>query len=184
MLEPLGRPTPAHHEPLGPSPWVVRFAPSIPPGGQVLDLACGGGRHTRLLLSLGHRVLAVDRDLSGISDLDDERLERIETDLEDGGALPFLERRLTGVVVTNYLHRPLLDRLVAAVAPDGLLIYETFAVGHERFGPPTNPDFLLQPGELLRLTRGRLHVLAFEDVVVDEPRPAAVQRIAAVRRIR
>jgi SAM-dependent methyltransferase len=171
---------------------VVRFGALAPTTEPVLDLACGRGRHTRWFLQRGYRVVAVDRDLTGIADLSDEpRLEAVEADLEAsapahrggpvGTAPEVLARRYGAVVVTNYLYRPILDPLVTALVPGGLFVYETFARGHERLGRPTNPDFLLEPGELLRLVRGRLRVLAFEDVTVDEPRPALVQRIAAMR---
>jgi hypothetical protein len=126
-------------------------------------------------------VVAVDRDVSRITDLTgDPRLEVMRVDLEGGDALTFVGRRFEGVVVTNYLHRPLLPDLVGAVAPKGVLIYETYAKGHERFGPPTNPDFLLEPGELLEAVRGHLDVIAYEETMVREPRTAVVQRICAV----
>jgi hypothetical protein len=130
--------------------------------------------------------VAVDRDLSGVADLGTvAECELVEADLEAAGAttLPadLARRRFGGVVVTNYLWRPLLGALVDAVAPGGALIYETFARGNERIGHPRNPDFLLEPGELLDTVRGELRVVAYEDVVVDTPRPAAVQHIAAVR---
>ena len=166
----------------GASPWVVRFASLIPPTGQVLDVASGAGRHTRLFLDRGHDVVAVDRDVSGLDDIrEHDRLEVVEVDLEDGGPFPLRDRRFAAVVVTNYLYRPILDQLVSAVEPAGALIYETFALGNERFGRPTRPEFLLRPGELLDVVHGELRVVAFEDLVVDHPRPAAVQRIAAVR---
>lgn len=167
----------AHRDPGAPSPWVVRFAPLIP-AGEALDLACGGGRHARLLLALGHRVTAVDSDLSGLADIEDARLTRVEADLE-AGPWP-LAGRFAGVVVANYLHRPLLARILAALASGGVLIYETFARGNERFGRPRNPDYLLVPGELLDLARrGGLRVLAYEDLELGAPRPACVQRICA-----
>ena len=150
------------HEGPAPSAWVRRFVPLVPGGAPALDLACGSGRNTRLLLESGHPVTAIDIDVSNVADL--------------------AGRSFGGVVVTNYLHRPLLEGLVAAVAPGGVLIYETFCEGNEALGNRvTNPDFLLRHGELLELARGRLRVVAYEDVVVAEPKPAAIQRICAVR---
>ena len=168
------------HEDRAPSAWVMRFAPLIPPGGTVLDLACGSGRHTRYLLERGHRVVALDRDLSRLT-ARGVALETIEADLEDGGPWPLSGRRSAGIVVTNYLHRPLFLALIAGVAAGGALIYGTFAAGNERFGRPSNPDFLLRPGELLDAVSGALRVVAYEDGIVQSPRPAAVQRICAVR---
>jgi SAM-dependent methyltransferase len=165
-----------------PSPWVVRFAPLIAPGGVVLDLACGDGRHTRYLLSRGHPVLALDSDVSRLADLRVEPgLEAIEADLEDGSPWPLAGRRFAGIVVTSYLHRPLLPAIVAAVAEGGVLIFETFAVGNERFGRPSNPAFLLRPGELLDAVGGALRVVAYEDGMIEAPRPAVIQRICAIR---
>jgi len=156
----------------------------VRPGSQVLDLACGAGRHTRLFLERGCRVLAVDRDVSALADLrGDPRLEALEIDLEHGPADFLARKRFDAVVVVNYLHRPLLAGLVDSVAPGGLLLYETFAAGNERFGRPRNPDFLLKPGELLEAVRGLLRVLAYEDLEVSDPHPAAVQRIAAQRMV-
>jgi SAM-dependent methyltransferase len=164
-----------------PSPWVARFAPLVTVGGQVLDLATGSGRHARLFLERGHRVVAVDADLTGIADLvGHARLEAIEADLEDGRDFPLAGRHFAGVVVTNYLYRPIMPELVAAVMPGGVFIYETFARGNERFGKPRNPDHLLQPAELLGVVRGKLRVLAYEDSIVHEPRPAVIQRICAI----
>jgi SAM-dependent methyltransferase len=154
----------------------------VRPGSHVLDLACGAGRHARLFLERGCRVLAVDRDVSALADLrNDPHLEVLEIDLERGSDYPLAGRLFDAVIVVNYLHRPRLADLVNSVAPGGLLLYETFAAGHERFGRPRNPDFLLEPGELLDAVRGRLRVLAYEDLDICEPSPAAVQRIAAHR---
>lgn len=165
-----------------PSPWLLRFANAVPAGGTVLDLACGNGRHTRLFLQRGHPVVAVDRDVSGLCDLTGTpELEVLRAELEDGGPFPLGERRFAAVVVANYLHRPLLPAIVGAVAPGGVLLYETFARGNERFGRPRNPNHLLRPGELLDAVRGRLRVRAYEDLIVDEPRRMAVQRIFAER---
>jgi SAM-dependent methyltransferase len=170
------------HEAHDASPWVVRFASLIPRTGPVLDVASGTGRHARWLLDRGHDVVAIDRDVSGLDDIREyDQLEVVEVDLENGEPFPLGERRFAGVIVTNYLYRPILDQLVSEVASSGVLICETFAVGNDRFGRPRQPQFLLRPGELLDVVRGELRVVAFEDLVVDYPRPASVQRIAAVR---
>jgi SAM-dependent methyltransferase len=168
---------PGRHEDLAPSAWIERFAALVPPGSTVLDVAAGGGRHSRFFVQRGHPVVAIDRDTSA---LHAQGIETVMADLEAGHPWPLGARRFGGVIVTNYLHRPILDAIVAAVAPHGVLLYETFAVGNERFGKPSNPDFLLRPGELLEVVRDRLRVVAYEDLEVSTPRPAMVQRIAAV----
>jgi SAM-dependent methyltransferase len=161
-----------------PSAWVRRFVPLIRPGGLVLDLAAGSGRHSRLLLESGFTLRAVDRDVSALGRLAGPRCEVRRIDLESGAGWP-LGDGYDGIVVTNYLHRSLLPAIAAALAPDGILIYETFARGNERFGRPRNPDFLLRPGELLEAFT-TLTVVAFEQGEVSVPRPAVVQRLAAV----
>ena len=166
-----------------PSAWVRRFAGRVP-AGPVLDLAAGGGRHSRLFLSLGHPVTAVDRDLAGLAGLAGEPdFEAIAADLEDGSPWPLGLRRFAGVIVTNYLYRPILPAIVAAVAPGGVLLYETFARGNERFGKPSNPAFLLEPGELIDAVANSLEILAYEHGEVTELRPAVMQRIAAARSV-
>jgi SAM-dependent methyltransferase len=169
--------------PAAPSPWIERFAPRI--AGPALDLACGSGRHVRWLLARGLAVTAVDRDVSGLADIAGAPgLETIAADLESeaaAGGWPLDERRFATVIVANYLWRPLLPAIVAAVAESGTLLYETFAHGNAAFGQPANPAFLLAPGELLDAVRGKLQVVAYEHGVVDAPRPAVMQRICAVR---
>ena len=167
------------HFDLPPSPWVQRWIGWIRPGGLVLDLACGAGRHARLLARLGFEVLAVDRAPELFAD-PPAGVTVMGADLEQGN-WPLEGRRFDAIVVTNYLHRPLLPVLVESLERGGLLVYETFARGNERFGKPSNPAFLLEPGELLAAVEGRLHVIAYEDLVVEEPRPAAVQRVCARR---
>lgn len=167
----------AHHDLDSPSAWVARWVALVRPGGEALDVACGGGRHARFLARLGFEVWAVDRDTSLFRDKPDG-VTLVEADIE-AGPWPFPGRRFDAIVVTNYLHRPLLPLLVDSVAPGGVLVYETFARGNERFGKPSNPAFLLAPGELLEAVRGRLQVVAYEELVVQEPKPAALQRICA-----
>jgi SAM-dependent methyltransferase len=162
---------------LPPSAWVARWAPLIRPGGAVLDVACGSGRHARLLARLGFEVHAVDRDTALFADPPAGVALR-QADLE-AGPWPYGAQRFDGIVVTNYLHRPLFGVLLDALERGGVLVYETFAQGNERFGKPSNPAFLLAPGELLEQVRGRLRVLAYEDLTVSEPKAAAVQRICA-----
>jgi SAM-dependent methyltransferase len=169
---------------LKPSAWVQRFA-SLVPGSQargVLDIACGSGRHTKLFLDAGHHVVAVDHDTSGVKDLASRlNLEITEADLETASGWPFANEEFAGVVVTNYLYRPILDDIVSAVAPGGALIYETFAAGNEQFGRPKNPNFLLREGELIDTVKDRLTVVAYEHGEIRAPRRAMIQRIAAVR---
>lgn len=171
------------------SDWVERFLPGVPTGGAVLDLACGAGRHLRRALELGHPGVGLDRDVSGLADLAGRAdVEIVAHDLEAEGGLdlPFGARRFAGVIVTNYLFRPLLARISTLVAPDGVLIYETFARGQERFGKPSNPTFMLAPNELLASAiLGDLVVVGYEqgelaaEFTVTRA-PKIVQRLAAV----
>ena len=164
---------------LPPSPWVRRWSAFIRPGGAVLDVACGSGRHARWLAGLGFEVDAVDR-APELFEAPPPGVALRGADLE-AGPWPYPGRRFDAIVVTNYLFRPLWPRLLDSLEEGGVLIYETFARGHERFGKPSNPAFLLAPGELLQAIDGRLRVLGYEDLVVDDPRPAAVQRLCARR---
>jgi len=165
-----------------PSPWLTRWQHLLAPGMTALDLACGSGRHLRWLAAQGLRVTGVDRDAEALAPLRALDADIIEADIESG-PWPLGERRFDLVLVTNYLWRPLLPAITAAVAPGGLLIYETFGAGNAAFGRPRNPDFLLAPGELLTACQG-LRVLAYEEGVVsasDAGEARAIQRIAARR---
>jgi len=145
------------------------------PKGRVLDVACGSGRHSRYLLSQGYKVTAVDRDPQAI-----DSVRFLQADLEDGSPWPLPGERFEGIVVTNYLHRPLFPQLMESLAPGGVLLYETFMLGNERYGKPSNPAFLLRPGELWESFRG-LHCIAFEQGAAAKPKPAMIQRLCAVR---
>lgn len=177
---------PPHLRVAAPSPWVRRFAPLVATGGTVLDVTCGGGRHSRLFLDMGHPVVALDRNLDYVADLRDHpTAELIELDLEDGSPWPLNGRTFAGVVVIYYVHRPLFATLLESLAPGGVFICETFAQGDEVYHWPKNPDHLLGSGELLELVRDRLQVVAYEHGVLqspfpDRPFPGIVQRICAV----
>ena len=169
------------HQQLSPSPWVQRFSGQIVTGGRVLDLACGQGRHARYLAGLGYQVEALDRDAAALATLAEvPGITTCEADVE-GGPWPYHMQRFDGIVVTNYLHRPLLPLLINGLNEGGILIYETFMLGNERYGKPSNPLFLLRPGELLEVVRRRLHVVAFEEGEVELPGPAVIQRLCATR---
>lgn len=153
---------------------------TVPAGGRVLDVACGSGRHLRLAVDRGLAVTGIDRDLSGVADLEGRPdVTLVAADLEDGRPFPLAGARFDAVIVANYLWRPVLPDIVGCVASDGILIYETFAIGQERLGKPRNPEFLLRPGELLAAAAPRLIPVAYEHVRLVDP-PRLVQRIAAV----
>ena len=162
------------HGALAPSAWVERWAPLVT-HGTVLDVACGSGRHSRFFLDMGLKVVALDREPQQIPGA-----RFIRADLEDGSPWPLTGERFEGIVVTNYLNRPLMKILQESLADGGVLIYETFMQGNERFGKPSNPAFLLRPGELLEAFKD-LSVKGFEQGEVGEPKPAMIQRLCAVR---
>jgi SAM-dependent methyltransferase len=168
------------HAGLEPSAWVRRWSALVPEGATVLDVACGSGRHVRWFTSArGARVTAIDRDAQALATLAGTATEIVVADIE-AAPWPLAGRSFDAVVVTNYLWRALLPQIVASVGAGGVLIYETFARGNETVGKPSNPDFLLAPGELLRATPG-LRTVAYEDGFAAGPPPRFVQRIAAVR---
>lgn len=167
--------------PAAPSDWVRRFAALIAPGVTALDYACGSGRHARWLAARGARVTAVDRNpdaleaLAGIEGVTPRQLELEEADW------PLAGERFDAIVVTNYLYRPRLRALFDVLRPGGVFIYETFMLGNERFGKPSNPDFLLHPGELVAALPAGWTLVAFEQGEVATPRPAMIQRLCAIR---
>jgi SAM-dependent methyltransferase len=157
------------------SEWVLRWAPLVE-RGPVLDVACGAGRHARLFAERGFEVFAVDRDDQVLP----SSIHFVKANLEDGSPWPWPDQRFAGIVVTNYLHRPLFPQLVESLDQGAILIYETFMLGNERYGKPSNPDFLLRPGELLEAFAS-LSVVAFEQGTLERPKKAAVQRICVIR---
>jgi SAM-dependent methyltransferase len=164
-----------------PSRWVRQWAHLVAAGGAVLDVASGAGRHARFFASQGHPVTAIDRDAAALGTLRGEPLVTVlAADLENAAWPLSADAKFAAVVVTNYLHRPLFPQLLHSLAPGGVLVYETFAQGNESVGNPSNPAFLLAPGELLDRVRGQLRVVAFQDGFLAQPRPAYVQRICAI----
>lgn len=163
-----------------------RYGDRILAGGSILDVACGGGRHSRFFARQGYTVTAVDIDADTLRSRESREpsptpITIVEADLERD-AWPFAPLAFDGIVVVNYLHRPHYPLLLAALAPGGHLLFDTFAAGNERFGRPRNPEYLLQPGELLRAFGADLDVVGYTEGLVAEPRPAIRQRIVAVRR--
>lgn len=163
-----------------PSAWVMQHAARIRAGGDVLDLACGRGRNSRELAAAGFRVLALDHDPVVLSALQGQpNITTLLADLEQH-AWPLAGRRFDAIVVCRYLHRPLFPEIMDALHPGGVLVYETFMAGQETLGRPRNPDFLLQPDELLTLCSGKLEVVAFEQGRFEEPDPVYLQRLCAI----
>lgn len=162
-----------------PSPWIVKYASLIRKNGRVLDLACGNGRHGIRLAKQGYQVDALDRDAQALANMAGmDNINVFVVDLE-AGDWPHSGQQYDGIIVSRYLYRPLLVRLAELLCPDGILIYETFMVGNERYGKPSNPDFLLLPNELLEIYSPLLSIIAFEQGEVKIPRPAVMQRICA-----
>jgi SAM-dependent methyltransferase len=169
------------HGPMAASGWVRRYLTGARAGGRLLDIACGWGRHVRLALDLGFTVTGIDRDLSALADVNSRPgLDLIEADLENGAPFPLQGRTFDAVIVTNYLWRPILADIVDCVAGDGILIYETFALGNAQYGGPSRPEFLLRPNELITAVEPKLTVIAFEHVTVTCGWERVAQRIAAV----
>ncbi len=164
-----------------PSAWIVRWSHLLKPGTTVLDVACGAGRHLAWLAERGLACTGIDRDTTQDQDLA-AQVTLLCADIENA-PWPLLAdgmpRQFGAIVVTNYLWRPLIPTLLQSLAPNGVLLYETFAQGNETVGRPSRPEFLLRHGELLQICQG-LHVVAYEEGILDAP-PRYVQRIAAVR---
>jgi len=167
------------------SNWIARWASLIRPGGRVLDVACGHGRHSHWLAQMGFEVTALDRDAQALAatqaqwPANTRPGQLVQADIENADwPLPHLQGQWDAVIVTNYLWRPLWPTLLAALAPNGVYLHETFAHGNASVGKPSRPDFLLAPGELLQVCSS-LRVVAFEDGFATDPE-RFVQRIAAI----
>lgn len=165
-----------------PSQWVQRFAHLVPIPSRILDLAAGRGRNTKHFLSLGHYVTAVDIEISNLDKLPPHsKLEIIQTDVELCQSWSIIHEKFDAVIVSNYLHRPLFPKIIDIIAQNGLLIYETFSRGNAAFGRPSNPDFLLNPGELIDVFHPFLQIIAYEYGLESTPKKAVRQRICAIK---
>ena len=162
------------------SAWVRRYYSQIPKNGFILDLAGGAGRHARFLARKGFKLLLVDNQIEKAKDLQNvEGIKLMEYDVENGNPLPFSASSFQGIVVTNYLYRPIFPQLLCLLDDGGVLIYETFAVGHEKYGRPTNPDYLLKSGELIKLVGSKMRIIEYQERLITQPAKAYVQRIVA-----
>ena len=168
---------PDTHGAQAPSSWITRLAHLARPQGQVLDIACGLGRHMRLFHAQNHIVVGIDQAQAAI-DAVANLGQAIQADIENG-PWPLPGQQFDTVVVTNYLWRPLWPQILDSVKPGGLLLYETFAQGNEAFGKPSRADFLLAPGELLKVCKGWT-IVAYEHGQLRQPE-RVVQRIAAIK---
>ncbi len=171
----------SHSQLLTPAPWVEKHGNLPPRDGNILDIACGNGRHARFFAEMGYSITVVDRDVSNL--IDPHNFEIVEADLENA-PWPFPGRQFAGIVVVNYLHRPLLATLIDSLQPGGVLIYQTFAIGNEAYGGPKNPDFLLRENELLDVFGERLRVVEFWHGLIEGDHPAVIQQICAVNQPR
>jgi SAM-dependent methyltransferase len=165
------------------SDWVRKYISLVPSKKLVLDLACGSGRNTRFLLDQGYTVVALDKDVSQLADISgNPNLTKYKFDIETNDKLPFDKHEFAGIVVTNYLHRPLFEDLTKTLSYGGVLIYQTFMIGNEAYGRPSNPSFLLKINELNDVFANKLDVVAFEQGYEENPKPSVVQKICAVNR--
>jgi SAM-dependent methyltransferase len=163
------------------SDWVKKYIALIPSNKLVLDLACGKGRNTRFLLDRGNSVVALDKDVSQLTNIPSKQnLRKYKFDLEAGVNFPFHKQEFSGVIVTNYLYRPLFENLINSLSDGGVLIYQTFMIGNEAYGRPKNPNFLLKRDELSDVFNKKLDVIAFEQGYIESPKPAVVQSICAI----
>jgi len=185
MTDTESKQPPRHLRMTEPSDWFIRHLPLIKPGGSVLDVAAGGGRHVRLFADAGHNVTAVDRETSALNAFAGSHGAKIvEADLEDGSPWPFIGETYDAISVCNYLYRPLMPAILGSLAPGGILLYETFALGNEVYSKPRNPDHLLKSGELLELVQDKLQVVAYAHGIVEGGEcPGVKQMICAANNL-
>ena len=164
-----------------PNKWVECYSSLIPFGKGVLDLACGSGRHTGMLLNNGYQVTAVDIDTTLVKqNFSNKKLNIVKCDLETLSSWPFGKNSFLGIIVVNYLHRPLYSRIMESLEEGGVLIYQTFADGNSRYGKPKNPDYLLKRGEL-KTVFGGMRIISYQHGYLSYPSQSVVQRICCIK---
>ncbi|HEY8117745.1 MAG TPA: class I SAM-dependent methyltransferase [Methylophilaceae bacterium] len=174
----------SHQPELEPSAWLVRHANLIKLGGRVLDVAAGSGRNAHWLANQGFQVEAVDINAESLAGMvSATNINTRVADLENA-PWPYVDEQFDAIVVCRYLYRPLLPVLPLNLAIGGVLIYETFMQGHETYGRPQNPDFLLIPDELEMTYCHQLHIVSFEQGLLSKNPPAMMQRICAINEIK
>ena len=171
---------------LTPSTWIMQQAKSWPDQAELLDFASGHGRHSCALSDAfpgRFDILATDHNHEALKELIAQCpcVETLHTDLEDSNSWPFKDHNFDVVLVTNYLFRPRLGALFKLIRKGGFLAYETFADGNATYGRPSNPNFLLNDGELLARLPDDFTVLDYFHGKIDQPQPAIIQRLAARR---
>ena len=165
------------------SRWVAENQKFIKRNGLILDLACGSGRNGKFLLEKGFNVVFLDRDISLLGWVPKaSRSQVVKHDLENGTRWCFLPCSFDAVVVTNYLYRPIFADLLSIIEEGGVLIYETFSKGNEIYGRPKNPNYLLQPEELIDIVRPSMRIISFKEGYSDEGRKSITQKIVAIKR--
>jgi len=163
-----------------PSEWVKRHAHRFPAQGRVLDVAAGSGRNARWLAEQGLQVSAIDRDATAMDTLSQYGIHAQVHDLE-AAAWPFPAESFDAIIVCRYLYRPIFPYLIYSLNWHGVLIVETFMQGQESYGRPSNPDFLLRPGELEEWFANQMQVISFEQGLLQQDPPAMIQRICCIK---
>ena len=164
-----------------PNKWIECYSSLIPSGKGVLDLACGSGRHTGMLLHKGYQVTAVDIDIDLIKqNFSNKKLDIVKCDLEGLSSWPFGKNTFWGIIVVNYLHRPLYSKIMESLEKGGVLVYQTFADGHSQYGKPKNPDYLLKRGELKKVFDS-MRIMSYQHGYLSYPSPSIVQIICFVK---
>ena len=171
---------------LAPSSWIMQQAERWPNGSKILDFASGYGRHSMALSSSfpgRFEILATDYNHAALRELAAQfpNVKTLHTDLENTNIWPFADHDFDVVLVTNYLFRPRLPELFRLIRNEGFLAYETFADGNGTYGRPSNPNFLLNDGELPACLPNDFEILDYFHGKIDQPRPAIIQRLAAKR---